>query len=117
MYEHERRLRMHALVIMPEHVHLLFTLITDADFPPMYRIIGDMKGASAHGINKLMSRVGRVWQEESFDRATRSNEFQYYMDYIIMNPVRRDLVKSPEEYPWLWWDKNLTWNRAPSPGC
>jgi putative transposase len=116
MHEDGSRLRMHAVVIMPEHVHMLFTLINDDAFPPMYRIIGDIKGASSHKINKLLSRNGTVWPEESFDRATRSNEFQYYMDYIIMNPVRRALVKSPEEYPWLWWDKTLTWNRAPSPG-
>ena len=103
MYEHGRRVRMHAFVIMPEHAHLLFTIINSSeDEAPMYRIIGDIKGASSHNINRLLKRKSRVWQEESFDRATRENEFDYYMDYIITNPVRRGLVSSPEEYEWLW---------------
>ncbi len=24
------------------------------------------------------------------------------MDYICLNPVRRGLVRTGEEYPWLW---------------
>ncbi len=89
---------------MPEHAHLLFTISYNAEdkAEPMYRIIGDIKGASSHNINRLLKRKGRVWQEESFDRATRENEFDYYMEYIITNPVRRGLVSSPEEYEWLW---------------
>ena|SRR5947209_763100 len=104
--EHRRRIQMHAFVIMPEHAHLLFSILYSVEHDPvsMYRILGDIKGASAHAINKLLQRQGRVWQEESFDRATRTGEFDYYMNYIIMNPVRRKLVVSPDEYPWLWYE-------------
>jgi len=45
--------------------------------------------------------VGRVWQEESFDRTTRPDEFEYYIDYIINNPVKRGLVKNAKDHPWL----------------
>ena len=44
-----------------------------------------------------------MWQEESFDHVVRSNEsLENKIEYIRQNPVRRGLVKSPEEYPWLW---------------
>jgi REP element-mobilizing transposase RayT len=96
---------MHAFVIMPEHAHLLFSILySECDPPPISRILGDIKGASSHGTNKLLQRTGRVWQEESFDRATRIGEFDYYMNYIIMNPIRRKLVSSPDEYQWLWYE-------------
>lgn len=104
LYEHERRVRMHAVVVMPEHVHLLLSLNYSTEHvpPPLYRILKNIKSASAHSINHLLGRTGRVWQEESFDRATRANEFQHCVDYIRQNPVKRGLVSTPEEYPWLW---------------
>jgi REP-associated tyrosine transposase len=44
-----------------------------------------------------------VWQEESFDHVLRSeNSFEEKRDYIRQNPVRRGLVKMPENYRWLW---------------
>jgi hypothetical protein len=30
-YDHGRRIQLHAAVVMPEHVHLLFTALRDAD--------------------------------------------------------------------------------------
>jgi REP element-mobilizing transposase RayT len=106
MYEHRRRVQMHACVIMPEHAHLLFGILysVEQDPPAISCILGDIKGASSHNINKILRRKGRVWQEESFDRATRIGEFDYYMNYVIMNPVRRKLVESPDEYQWLWYE-------------
>ena len=91
---------------MPEHVHLLFSLqySPDRDPIPIYRMLGDIKGVSAHRINKVLKRSGRVWQEESFDRATRPDEFDYYIDYIINNPVKRGLVKDAKDYRWLWYE-------------
>ena len=91
---------------MPEHVHLLLSLQYSVDREPiaLYRILGDIKGVSAHRINKTLDRKGRVWQEESFDRATRDGEFEYYIDYIINNPVKRGLVAAPDEYKWLWYE-------------
>ena len=106
LYEHRRRCYLWAAVVMPEHVHLLLSLQYSADREPiaLYRILGDIKGVSAHRINKTLDRKGRVWQEESFDRATRDGEFEYYIDYIINNPVKRGLVAAPDEYKWLWYE-------------
>ena len=40
----------------------------------MAEIMQAIKGASAHRVNKLLNRRGRVWQEESFDRALRKED-------------------------------------------
>ena len=59
-----------------------------------------IKGASAHGINKLLNRRGKVWQEESFDRALRKEEqFEEKVYYMLENPVRAGLVSNPLDYP------------------
>ena len=90
---------------MPDHVHLLFTALRDADgwtfaLPEILRAI---KGASARSINQLSGRTGPVWQDESFDHVLRGNEsLRETVEYIRQNPVRKSLVQRPEDYPWLW---------------
>ena len=76
LHEHFTIVDLHALVVMPTHVHLLFTPLRNVDgwlvsLPQVMRII---KGRSAHLINKLLERNGAVWQAESFDHVLRSNE-------------------------------------------
>lgn len=66
------------------------------------------KSESAHRINKVLLRTGRVWQDESFDHILRGNEsLKEKVRYILENPVRAGLVKSPPDYPWLWWSPEL----------
>jgi hypothetical protein len=65
-------------------------------------IMDAVKGASAHMINHMLARRGRVWQEESFDHVLRTSEkLEEKIAYILNNPVRKGLVGSPQEYRWL----------------
>ena len=72
----EPRLHLHAVVVMPDHVHLLLTPLRDADgWPfPLLDILQCFKGTTAHRINKLLRTSGPVWEEESFDHVLRSAE-------------------------------------------
>jgi REP element-mobilizing transposase RayT len=104
------RIRLYAVVVMPDHVHLLLRPLRDADgWPaPLVDVLQCMKGATAHRINKLLSRCGPVWEEESFDHVLRSDEtLKEKAEYIRQNPVRRRLVRRPEDYRWLWVDSML----------
>jgi REP element-mobilizing transposase RayT len=99
------RFRLHAAVVMPEHVHLLLTPLCDQEGWPhgLPAILKSLKGASARAVNKLLSTSGPVWQEESSDHVLRSREsLKEKLEYIRQNPVRRGLVKKAEDYPWLW---------------
>jgi REP element-mobilizing transposase RayT len=104
LFENAKPIDLHAAVVMPEHVHLLFDIIhsKETDPPSLHRIVGDIKSISAHKINKLLKRSGRVWLDESFDHALRANTFEECIQYIRQNPVKRGLVATPEDYPWLW---------------
>jgi REP element-mobilizing transposase RayT len=105
LHDNGRTICLHAAVIMPDHVHLLFTALRDAEgwtfaLPEILRAI---KGSSARSINKLTARSGPVWQDESFDHVLRGDEsLRETVEYIRQNPVRKGLVENPEDYQWLW---------------
>ncbi|HEX7962714.1 MAG TPA: transposase [Terriglobales bacterium] len=98
-------MRLHVAVIMPDHVHLIFTPLR-AENTEMFTfedIVGAIKGASSHSINKALNRTGIVWQDESFDHVIRCEEsLQQKIQYVCDNPVRKGLVARAEDYKWLW---------------
>ena len=99
------RIRLHAAVVMPDHVHLLLSPLRDeVGWPfPLVGIMQSLKSVTAHRINKLLRRSGPVWEEESFDHVLRSDEsLREKIEYIRENPVRAGLVREVEEYRWLW---------------
>ena len=104
------RICLHAIVVMPDHVHLLLRPLRDVNaWPfPLVDILQCFKGTTAHRINKMLGTSGPVWEEESFDHVLRSDEsLKQKCEYIRQNPVRAKLVRSPEEYRWLWLNPEL----------
>ena len=104
------RIRLHAVVVMPDHVHLLLTPLRDENgWPfPLVDILQCLKSATAHRINRLLGISGPVWEEESFDHVLRSDEsLKEKCEYIRQNPVKAGLVKNPESYRWLWVEPEL----------
>jgi REP element-mobilizing transposase RayT len=99
------RILLHAVVVMPDHVHLLLAPLRNEDgWPfPLVDILQCLKGATAHRINRLLYRAGPVWEEDSFDHVLRSDEsLKDKCEYLRQNPVRAGLVEKPEDYRWLW---------------
>ena len=99
-----KRFILHGVVVMPDHVHLVLTpLYGDYELLSILEIMHGIKSSSAHQINKLLNRKGQVWQHESFDHVLRREEaIVAKVEYVIENPVRAGLVRSPSEYRWLW---------------
>ena len=90
---HRRHYWLHAVVVMPDHVHLIFTLYEHLG---LSSAIQQIKSVSAHRIG------GRVWQRE-FDRVMRSDEDLYRKgEYLCANPVRAGLVERLDDYRWIW---------------
>ena len=105
LHDDGKRYKLYAAVIMPDHVHLLLTPLSDQTGWPfsLATILKSLKGASARSANKLMGTEGPVWQEESFDHVLRSDEsMTQKLEYIRQNPVRKGLASTPENYPQLW---------------
>ena len=96
----QARIHLHAVVIMPDHVHMLLAPLRDEEgWPfPLVDILQCMKSATAHRINRLLRTSGPVWEEESFDHVLRSDEsLKEKCEYIRQNPVEAGLVKKPKE--------------------
>lgn len=105
LFENNRKIHLHAFVVMPDHVHMLFTPLEN-DKGEMYslaEIMHGLKGASSHSVNKLVGRAGTLWEPESFDRIVRSSsDFEYRVIYIVQNPIAAGLAKGPDDYRWAW---------------
>jgi REP element-mobilizing transposase RayT len=105
LHDHNTRICLHAAVVMPNHVHLIFTPLRDdlGESFTLAEIMSGIKGASAHSVNKLLGRNGSLWQDESFDRVLRSpGDLDNKLLYLMANPLRSGLAKLPDEYRWLW---------------
>jgi REP element-mobilizing transposase RayT len=105
-YDDDIRHFLHAAVVMPDHVHVIFTPLVDSqkwEFYSLAEIMARIKGASAQLVNRELETQGRVWQTESFDRVLRCSEsLDAKIAYILANPVRAGLVSKWEEYRWIW---------------
>jgi putative transposase len=86
---------LHCAVVMPDHVHIVFTLYEFATLPLTMKFI---KSSSARDIGR-----GSTWHREYFDRIVRSDEdLRSVCEYVVNNPVRAGLVASADGYPWIW---------------
>jgi REP element-mobilizing transposase RayT len=101
---------MYVIVVMPDHVHMIFKVLPkprDNVVISLPEVMSGIKGATSHEINRLLGRRGPVWEEEFFDRVVRSSEsLDQKIRYVRENPVRASLVREPKEYQWLWTDRD-----------
>jgi REP element-mobilizing transposase RayT len=90
------RYRLHAWVVMPNHVHALFT---PQNGFTLSSILHSWKSFTAKEANRILSKHGQFWQEEYFDRYVRSEEhYSVAIDYIEMNPVKAGLSPCKEDW-------------------
>jgi putative transposase len=83
--------------LMPDHFHALIGAGESG------KTLGEICGA----FKSLTTRAywqwyqGRLWQRQFFDHIIRNEEdFFETREYIRMNPVRKELVRTPEEWPY-----------------
>jgi len=91
-YRAEGRYKLHAFVVMPDHVHFL---ITPQEIT-IERAVGLIKGGFSHRAGSKFP----VWQKSFNERRMRdAEEFIARKEYIHQNPVRGHLVARAEDYP------------------
>jgi REP element-mobilizing transposase RayT len=100
------RYRLHAWTIMPNHVHVLMTMLPTSRF-------------TARKANEHLGRSGSFCQNDYWDRFIRNEtHFAATTSYIDQNPVKARLVAQASEWPYgsarfAKEDAPLEW-RAPS---
>jgi putative transposase len=93
-----------AIVILPEHLHMLMTLPDgDCDFPNRWRLI---KRRFTDAVVKSGASVARhsngeiaLWQRRYWEHTIRDDrDFERHVDYIHFNPVKHRLVNRVEDW-------------------
>lgn len=90
--------RIHAYVLMTNHVHLLVTPMQEQGIAEMMQALGRRY---VYYINKTYRRTGTLW--EGRYKASLIDSEAYLltcMRYIELNPVRAEMVSHPGEYKW-----------------
>jgi REP element-mobilizing transposase RayT len=101
--------KLHAWVIMPNHVHLLIT-----PHVPLPVVTRWLKGSTARKANQILGLTGQpFWLDESWDHWVRRTEsLNRTQRYIGENPVTAGLVP----YPGLWrWSSATGQPEPPAP--
>jgi REP element-mobilizing transposase RayT len=90
------RYALSAWCVMPNHVHAVVTPFSGFALP---EILHSWKSFTAHKINSVLGKNGRVWKEESFDHIVRDeNAFERFVIYTENNPVTAGLCLSPKDW-------------------
>jgi REP element-mobilizing transposase RayT len=95
-YFDDKRYRLLAWCVMPNHVHAVARLFPGQNLPS---IIHSWKSFSAKKCNAVLREKGSFWQREYYDHLVRDeSEFGRIVDYVADNPVKAGL----RNWPWLW---------------
>lgn len=100
--------RVHAWVLMPDHMHVLLTL---GDDESLSHLMNRVKSVSARAAHTVTESAQPVWTGAFHDHALRRDEdIAIAARYVITNPVRAGLVDTI--WNWPFWDSE--W--LPEPG-
>lgn len=90
--------RVHAYVLMSNHVHLL---ATPASAGTVAKIMQALGRDYVRHVNLTQGRSGTLWQGRYFSSLVDSDRYLLACQrYIELNPVRAGMVVRPEEYRW-----------------
>lgn len=90
--------QIHAYVLMTNHVHILVTPQVEYGISQMMQALGRRY---VRYINKTYQRTGTLWEGRYKASLVDSDRYLLTcMRYIELNPVRANMVSSPDEYKW-----------------
>jgi len=93
---HGKRYRLLAWCVMPNHVHVIFHLLSGQSLADVVR---SWKNYTARKANRILDRVGTFWQREYYDRLIREEgELDRAVEYVLSNPERAGLAR----WKWVW---------------
>jgi len=92
-----QRYRLHAWMIMPNHIHVL----VEVGQTPLAEMLATWKRFISREANKLPGRAGPFWEREYWDTWMRDGEQSgKAVRYIEANPVKAGLVRQAGDWQW-----------------
>ena len=99
-----QRVRIHAYVLMTNHVHLL---ATPERWGAMSAMMQDIGREYVTRINRRYRRTGTLWEGRFHSCPVQSGSYLLTcMRYIELNPVRAGMVGAPSDYAWSSYRRN-----------
>ena len=96
--------RLHAYVLMTNHVHLLVTPMAEHG---VTHLMQDLGRKYVRYINHNYQRTGTLWEGRYKSSLIDSEAYLLVcMRYIELNPVRAGMVQHPGEYRWSSYNGN-----------
>ena len=112
-----QRYEMLAYVIMPSHIHWVFTPMRawEGTLPvgksAREKIMHSVKRETGYRCNQQLGLAGAFWQRESYDHCVEDqDELERIIDYVELNPVKAGLAKSREQWPFSSAYDRQRWN-------
>ena len=97
-YFDHQRYELIAWTIMPNHVHVLLTLLGDSS---LGSILHSWKSFTGREANRILRRTGDFWQREYFDILVSSErQLEFFLRYVLNNPVKAGLCAQVFQWPW-----------------
>ena len=105
--EANRDLKLYAICVMGNHVHVLWGSKSGESLPSG-PIMKSWKNFTALQCNRMLDRTGQnFWSVGYFDRDVRPNKFFTVLRYILNNPVKAGLVRRWFDWPHTYLSEEL----------
>jgi putative transposase len=104
-YHQQNRWFIYLFLLMPDHLHTLFSLPPDENLKAVVR-----------GWKRYTAKAARiVWQDGFFDHRLRREieSREAKASYILQNPVRAGLTAQPDDWPYVLYGSDV-WGKADS---
>ena len=95
---HRYGVAVHGYTLMTNHSHLV---VTPEDAQALPRTMKELGGRYVQYYNRKHQRIGTLWSGRY--RALLIDDERYWLTclrYVEQNPVRAQMVRAPEAYPW-----------------
>jgi putative transposase len=95
-----------AVVVLPEHLHCIWTLPPDdSDYPQRWRSIKSRfsRACASAGVVGAPNAAGErgIWQRRYIEHTIRDDrDLAHHIDYIHYNPVKHHHAKRPRDWPY-----------------
>jgi len=104
------RYHIDAIVVLPEHIHMIITPQNATDYS---KIIRHIKRSFVYGLNESVKAEGKlelsqakyhrghagIWQERFYEHTIRDEkDWLEIMQYIEYNPIKHELVKEIKDW-------------------
>jgi len=116
----ERNLHVNAIVILPDHIHTVWTLPPgDNDYSNRWKMVKGLftKSLKEKGFSFKHNHKGehQLWQPRYWEHTiTDEQDLENHINYIHFNPVKHGLVKEVKEWPYSSFHRYVNDGRLPN---